>query len=185
MFFVGNWEFVVKDFFESVVGHYVAFLPILIFFTIYKFTHSWKIPFIVGGVLSFFYLAFFLIKGIRQDWIVAGINCFLIGGALMYLLNLRWLGYMYSNLGYTTVLLWIFIVGVLATIFSRDGFIGIELKSRSVVRLFSVYLLVGVLATIIFSLYFSKQIFNVAPIPFIFLFILRAAFVARLKRCCS
>jgi hypothetical protein len=167
---------------KIIIGRYITFLPLIIFMISYRIWSSWKTAFTVGGTVSCLYLLFVFYEHIRHDLIMTGVNCFLIGGAAMSIFKLRWLGNMYRYFGYTTILVWIFVVGLIATIFSEEGFVGIKHANKKLVTLFSIYLLAGTLLSICFSIYFAKQIFKLGAIPFVFLLVLRALLVARLKR---
>ena len=170
-----------KNFIKKTIGSYVTFLPLIVFMAMYKIYSNWHTAFIFGGAVSCLYLLFVFYEHIKNDLFMMGVNCFLIGGATMCVFKLYWLGSIYKYFGYSTVLIWIFIVGLIATLFSSDGFIAVKHQNKKLVKLFSTYLLSGVLISIAFSLYFAKQIFMIAPIPFIFLFILRELLVTKLK----
>jgi len=174
-----------KQIAQVIIKRYITFLPLIVFMASYNIWSSWKTAFIVGGAVSCFYLSVVFYKRITQDSFMTGINCFLLGGASMYLFNIGWLGWIYEYFGYTTILLWIFIVGLCTTILSSEGFIGIEHANKKLVRLFSVYLLLGTLLAIGGSLYFAEQMARFGFVPFVFLFLLRSVLVTQAQKCSS
>jgi len=167
---------------KAIVGRYLTFLPLIVFMLSYDMFFGWETSFIIAGIVSCLYLLFVFYKHIKHDLFMLGVNCFLIGGAIMSIFKIGWLSSMYRYFGYSTILVWIFIVGLITTLFSEEGFVAVKHKNKKRVKLFSIYLLAGTLLAIAFSMYFANQIFTFGALPFIFLFLLRWLLVARLER---
>ena len=175
---------------KLIIGRYLTFLPLIIFLLTYKFSSSWSTSFTIGGVVSCAYLLLVFYEHIRHDLIMTGVNCFLIGGAVMSIFKIRWLGKVYGYFGFSTILVWIFIVGLIATILSPEGFIGVKHKNKQLIKIFSIALLVGVLLAIAYSMYFIKIIYGpsvvkakpqLLALSFLFLFLVRWFLVKHLK----
>ena len=156
--------------YKDIVGKYVILLPIIVFMWTYKVYNTWKVAFLVGGAVAIAYLLFAFLRKIKIDPFMVGINCFLIGGASMFITNLGILKYMYSTFMYSTIFIWIFIVGIFYTIFSKTGFA--DVKKNSVVS--SVSLLGATLVSVLFSWCFTKNIFVAGVAPFLALSVFRA-----------
>lgn len=145
---------------KIIIGRYITFLPLIIFMATYKYSSSWETAFTVGGVAAGLYLLFVFCKHIKHDLLITGVNCFLIGGAAMAVFNIGWLDKIYSYFGFSTVLVWMFIVGLIATIFSPEGFVGVKSDNKRLVMMTSISLLAGVLLAIVYSMYFINIIYG-------------------------
>ena len=128
------------------------------------------------------YVGWILYKKIEADEFMLGINGFLIGGLVIYVFNIGWLMNFYSQFPYTTILLWLCIVGTITTFYTDRGFIGLKDYKPAVIRKLSIYLLLATIGATIFSWYFGRNLFIGAWLPFVFLNTLQEQLKRRASR---
>ena len=89
-----------KEIVKSILEKYLTFLPLFIFVYSYRMWSDWQTAFIAGGIISVFYILFILYKKVKSDMYMIGVNCFLIGGAAMYVFNIGFLQIVSQVLGH-------------------------------------------------------------------------------------
>lgn len=144
----------------------LPFLPLSSFLITYRCMHDWQPAFIVGGVVSLVYMLLSFKSKIIVPRFLLAINLFLLGGTSMYVFNLIWLQNLYDSFLYTTLFLWMCIVGVVTTLFSKAGFIGIDSTHTKAVRLASFSLLFATIIATLVSWYFNPNFLLAAVVPF-------------------
>lgn len=116
-----------------------------------------------------------------MDRIMLGINLFLIVGAIGFLLNndtiLDWYGSTKGGPLFCAVA----IVGIITTMFSSRGFIGVVAKKRELVVYSSLLLLAATFIALVWSVSAESQgIFWAIVVPFILLKVMREKLIEHL-----
>lgn len=160
----------------------IQFFPLLAFVWGEHLKLGWDYLFIFSGCLAAVLVTLSLFKVIQKsDKFVLAFNCFLIGGAAMFLFNIKFLGYVYKNFIEATLFIWLFIIGVITTLFAPEGFIDLQSSDKAKVRMLSLYLLAGVVGAFVFSIFFKGNTFIAGAIPYIGLTILRKILAEKVK----
>lgn len=128
--------------------NFAAFFPLfpLTVFVLYAFWggkpdfERFKTAFTIGGSLAGVQLAWTLWGGTVVNRVVLGVNLYLVIGALSFYLNWVLLGRAYDNLRETGVVAAITLIGLITTIASPYGFVGIagpraKVRNRSMIML--------------------------------------------------
>lgn len=129
---------------------------------------AWRDAFIVGGIASVVVVAIQLYKKEIIDRCMLGINLFLILGAVGFLCDISLLLYYYSAYKGVSLLSCIAVVGLLTTLFSPAGFIGIEItKKRLIYDASFQLLLVNILAIVWSFIMNSEGLFLAVVVPYL------------------
>ena len=146
---------------------------------------DWKGPFIMGGCLALISILILMLQKRNLSRVLLGVNIHLITGGGAFIVGLCWLLGLYGKLGPASMLAWIILVGIAATLFSSKGFIDIFADDKKSVRLYSCYLLLVAIAAFGVSLFFRNTILVADVIPFLVIFIsgdlLKSKFSEKIK----
>lgn len=170
-----------NDLTKTIIGRFGTFLPLIIFLVAAKYASSWTIALAIGGAASCMYLLFVFCGRIRHDLIMTGIHCLLISAAAIFIFEIHWLDGIINYLDFSIVFVWIFIVGLIATIFSPEGFIQVKSKNRQLVRFTSLQLLL-LLGIMSFFMFASQKTMGFQPIFFLGLFFIILLLARRFLR---
>lgn len=159
------------------------FLPLTTFLATYRLSSlfcqptnnscSWRLAFIVGGIAALAQTALFVGKKYELNPIMLAINCFLLCGGIGMAFGISIILEFYRNFMQTTLLIWLLIIGIMTTIFSKKGFAGIEHTSQSKVIKYSLILIFVTSLAIVWSLYFKNNFLFSIVIPFASVVLLR------------
>ncbi|WP_428698294.1 hypothetical protein [Stappia sp.] len=137
----------------------------------------------IGATLAAAVLIVFRACKVRFNPILLGINIHLLLVTpiivTVFRLGASETGETLTRYSYQGVLITIFLVGLMLTFVSREGFVGHERLSKSSVRKYSVLLLLATLAAIAWSFIYSNGALLGVALPIIALFALRRLLIAR------
>lgn len=160
----------------------LQFLPLSFFMITYRVMGDWQPAFIAGGITALLQIAIFLYQKIELDRFILAINCFLVGGATMYVFDIAWLQNLYDHFLYTTLFVWLCIIGAITTIFSKNGYLGIPHNNPKMIRAFSLSLLFGTVIATAFSWFFQGDFIFAAVVPWVFLIFLKKTLSAKIQK---
>ena len=120
----------------------------------------------VGGGLAVVELAVLTCRAALANRLVVGANLWLAAGGLAALTRQWWWLEGYRHLGESGLFIGIAAVGLVTTLFSEAGFVGVRGERRRI-RLGSVVLLVAVLAALAMSVRFRGSVQWAAVVPVI------------------
>jgi hypothetical protein len=144
-----------------------------------KLLESWKPLFICGGAIALIVIILFLQKKLIFNRILLAINLYLISGALASIFNKISFG-TYFKLQGSGMILWVIAIGIISTIFSSKGFIGVDSKYKKSIKKYSVYLLACSVIAFIVSFTLKGNRILSELIPFTCLFIIQKSFQKKL-----
>jgi len=149
---------------------FIEFIPISAFGIVVRLTSEngvdWKLAFIIGGCFAVIEKSLLLANRFPLDRILLGTDVFLIIGGLGYLFSLQFILNIYLFLFQATLFASLLIVGVLTTIFTERGFIGVKHHQRDRVILFSLFLLGTGAAAFLLSYIFRGDYMLAGVLPF-------------------
>jgi len=145
---------------------------------------NWRLPFLVSGGAALGVILFFVYRRLIFNRLLLGINLYLMGGTIGFLTGYWWLNNLYRHLQASGLLAWIFLTGLVATLFSPHGFTGSVFTDSSSVKKQSAFLLLCTGVSFTLSYTFRGDRLLSETLPFAGLFILQAILKARLKEDC-
>ena len=165
----------------------IKILPIFIFMLYARLNGmtelAWKNAFFIGGIAAIFVVTIQLYKKILIDRLVLGINLFLLLGAVAFLSE--WdhlLDYYQAHKG-AVLLSCIFVIGLITTVFTSAGFIGVKSEKKEKIKIYSYILLFINIATIVISTTLNSYGIIASVIaPFILLKLCRDTYVEKIKK---
>lgn len=165
----------------------IKILPIIIFMLYARLNGmtelAWKNAFFIGGIAAIIVVAIQLYKKILIDRLVLGINLFLLLGAVAFFAEWDQVLYYYQMYKGVVFLSCIFVVGLITTLFTSAGFIGVRSEKRQKIKTYSSALLLVNIATIIISILLNPYGIIASVIaPFIGLKLCRDAYVEKIKQ---
>ena len=124
---------------------WIDFLPLAIFsygsrLGLVGADGSWTNAFYLGAGLALLKVGYLWYRGLKFDYIALGTTLFLIYGALGYALH-KPLLVPYDIFMQSVIFLWIFIVGIIATVATKEGFIQLPDEYHKHTRIGSLALL--------------------------------------------
>ena len=164
---------------------YLNLLPLIAFMAYaraYGMTQqSWTGAFEFAGLLAVGVIAVLWQQGVTLNRIMLGVNCFFIVGGLGFLFNnseiLEW----YSATKGGPFFGCIAMVGLLSTLFTKAGFIGVASKNKRAIQYASFLLLAVTFCALIWSVHNDEQgLMWAVAIPFIILRFVRQQLVDHL-----
>ena len=164
---VGQWLLNVLEF-----ASLPTFLVSLNQFQSYQ-TGRWAEPYYLSTLVAAVVTTFFLLRGVVLNRLAIGINLYLVSGCLAQWFELTSVNQFYGETRAAGMLMWIMIVGVVATTISRAGFIGVGLVNVQRRLLLSLALLVGAVVATGLSYYFIGNRWLSEFVPFVLLFTLQ------------
>jgi len=168
------------------------FLPLGIFLLTYRISTffwptcsnscPWRTAFIVGGIAALLQTAIFLYKRYELNPLILAVNCFLLCNSIGIIFDIKIILEFYRNFMQTTLLIWLLIIGVITTCFSKKGFIGITHAKHSKIIKYSL-ILIGVAGlAVAWSFYFKNNLLLSAFVPFISVVLLRSYLISVLLK---
>ncbi len=152
----------------------VQYSPIILFVWLARFNFSWEIAFLCSGAIAIILLGVLLFLQRLLDRFVIAVYCFLIAGAVMIVGNIVFLQNVYEYFMQAMLPFWLFLVGLISTLVTKEGFIGVVSKQREKVYLYSWYLVGASALAFGFSFLFKGNMIIAGMVPFILLKILQA-----------
>jgi hypothetical protein len=115
---------------KTVIGYFLGFIALAVFawlsFSQGKPTEAtWRFAFMVSGAIAvaeLFVLVYLISKPANR--LVIAANIYLALGGLAFAFDQEWFLRKYEQLGLSAILLLMFVVGIVSTIFSSAGFVG-------------------------------------------------------------
>lgn len=160
----------------------LQYLPLTLFVWLIRFRYDWPAVFISAGFCAFVFLLILLKQKNVIDRFVLALYCFLMGGAAMFIFNIDWLQFLYQYFDKAMLLIWLFVVGILSTVMTSTGFIGVESVNKEKRNLYSYYLLIGVMIGLCVALYNRESILLAGAFPFMSVRFLQIIFKVLLSR---
>ncbi len=141
---------------------------------------NWEGPFVLSGFVALAVILVFLYRKLLLNRIFLGINLYLFSGGLAFITHQWWLNQIYDSLQASGVLIWVIGIGVISTLISSKGFIGVESPDKKTIKKYSFFLLAA--SAIAFALSFGFQGNRILSesIPFVGLFLVHSSLKARL-----
>ena len=164
----------------------LQWLPLFVFLSFARFNEMsddlWRQAFYVSSICALVVTAFLIYKKIILDRLRFGINLFLISGAFAFLTDSESvLRFFEANKG-VVFFSGIIAVGLLTTLFSPLGFIGISVRDKQQLKKMSFVLLGATIGALIWSVFMNDYDTLVAVVvPFIALRFLRKALIDKLE----
>ncbi len=142
---------------------------------------AWHNAFILAGFFTVFILIVLLRHSIVLDRLMLGVNLFFLVGAYGFVSGndaiLEW----YSASKGGPFFGWIVVVGLLATLFTQYGFVGVRHKNKQAVQYTSFLLLAAAVVALIWSVRIDEQGLLISVvIPFILLGVIRDQLVRQM-----
>lgn len=159
----------------------LQYLPLTLFVWLIRFQYDWPMIFIVAGTSALLFLFVLWKQKNIIDRFVLAIYLFLIGGAVMFIGNVGWLQAVYEYFDKAMLLLWLFFVGIISTIITPQGFIGVESIDKRKQKSYSYYLLIATMIGLIWAFYRRENIFLAGMVPFLALRLLQIILRSLLK----
>ena len=134
---------------------------------------NWKMPFVVSGSAA---IVVIIISSYRKsifDRILLGFNLYFISGGFALIAQQWWLSRFYDQLQASGLLLWVIATGIATTVFSSNGFIGVESADAKLIKKYSYYLLLFSIIAFSLSLYSQGNRLFSELIPFIGIFLIQ------------
>jgi multisubunit Na+/H+ antiporter MnhB subunit len=141
---------------------------------------EWRTPYYAATALALAGVIVLWRTGATLNRIYLGITLYFISGTIALLTRWPWLNEEYGRLEGTAMLMWVLVVGLVATIGSPRGFAGIQADPR-IVRRASLLLLAITAAATVFSLAFVGQRALSSFAPFIVVFISQALIARKMR----
>jgi hypothetical protein len=151
---------------------FFQFLP-LSFFSTYAFWHGqvsnerWLDAFQVSALLAVVQLAYFVRSKQVMSRLILSANLYLILGGSAALLQQWWLFDVYEKLQESAIFLIMIVVGLLTTIYSEYGFVGVVDVNSQQIKKASTWLLLATVFALILSIYLQGQITLSTVVPII------------------
>ena len=160
-------------------------IPLSIFLIYFRFVdaknlQNWRSTFFICGLVSFLIIILFLYKKMLFNRLLLGTNIYFLCGGIAFITHQWWLLEIYNKLQASGVLVWIIIVGIVSTLLSPRGFIGVQSPDIKSVKKFSLYLLFLSLCAFIISFGFQGSRILSEILPFIALYVILSFFKKRL-----
>ena len=134
----------------------ILFLPLAAFLVTYRIAQDWQIAFFVGAGFTVLQMGIFLYERVAIDRFMLAVNLFVLGAAIGFLFKINWLLDLYETYIQATLFGYLVLVGIVSTCCTRLGFINVEARP-AVVRIYSIYLLIGTLIAFGISLYLKNR----------------------------
>ena len=168
---------------------FLEFVPLIIYFTFARAGNAdgagrqWEIAFVFSGILSVATLAVLMRhKAYILNRVMLGTNLFLISGAVAVLTRFSLMLDFYRRTNPAPLFAWIIAVGVVASLISPYGFVGIPDPDVKRKFLHSTLLLAAAGAALGISILFHGQIVYADILPFIGLFIVNDRLQSRIPK---
>lgn len=143
---------------------------------------DWLCPYSLSSVLAILALGALRLTGQIANRIYLGIAAYFLSGALALVLHWRSVNAWYGAVEAAAMFCWVCVVGMLTTVASPQGFIGLDTGFRDRTRQASLLLLGAALLATALSFGFIGRMFLHAYLPFVALFAVQALLRARYSR---
>ncbi len=142
---------------------------------------AWQGPWLASGGVALAVILLFIFQKRIFHRIFLGINVYLLSGAAAFVTHQWWLTGIYDNLRASGVLLWVIATGIVSTIFSPRGFLGIDSFDAKAVKKYSFYLLIVAVLAFAVSLGFRGNHLLSELVPFMSLYLAYGFFNEKCK----
>ncbi|MCG8529497.1 MAG: hypothetical protein MI749_02410 [Desulfovibrionales bacterium] len=128
---------------------------------------NWGVVFMVSGLAAIVVTSICLHKKISLNRIFLGINIYLCCGGLTFATKQWWLTRVYEHFQASGMILWVIIIGLISTLVSPNGFVGVHSPDKKRIQTFSVYLILLSLGAFAVSYAFRGNALLSEMIPFV------------------
>ncbi len=165
---------------------FVQFAPLSVFLAIIRWSDAsgpdWKLAFIAGGCIAVIEsILLFASKNVVNRFILA-VNLFLFVGGVSFLFQIYSVLGLYKNLMQSALFASLILVGVMTTLFSAYGFIGVKHSNKHMVRSRSIFLLIASSVALILSIIFRGNMLFAGILPFVGLLFINKLICLKLNR---
>jgi len=153
----------------------LQFLPLTIFLVYARLNGmtdlAWRDAFILAGVTTLIVVAIQVYKKVTFDRLMLGVNLFLLVGAIGFLGKLYGLLSLYGTYKGAALLICTSLIGIVATLFTKAGFIGVNVIGKAPLkRRYSCFLLIINMIAIVWAIItYQYGLLISAAFPFIVL----------------
>jgi len=164
---------------KKLLDNSIASLP-LTFFLIYihlieiKTRSDWQLPYLLASVLGLGAIIYLYRNSIILNRIFLGITLYFCSGLIGLLIEWDWLNHVYGELEALGMLYWILLVGIMSSIMSPYGFLGMRNPGYFSKTQGSLLLLLSCLIATAVATFFINNILLGEWLPFIFIFSVRS-----------
>jgi len=150
------------------------FLPLIFWWYTLQFQDSIEAAFLWAGGVALVATAVLYFLKIKMNKFLLAANCFFMGGALLFVVNIDWLEQLYAFHGNVVYFAWLFIVGLISMFISKEGFIDLEgEKDKTKILRTSFYLLCGVVVAGVVGYKFAGDMISGLLLPILGLVLFR------------
>ena len=165
---------------KNLLNDVIESIP-LSFFLLYiqcidiKQSHDWLLPYLMASVAALGSMVYLARRGVILNRLSVGINLYFLSGLFGLVFEWLWLNQLYGQVRGLGMLGWIVALGIVTSLFSCHGFIGLANADRASLAQGSLLLLLASILALIMAGYFIDNRFWGEWFPFIFLFLTRSA----------
>ncbi len=144
--------------------------------------HEWRLPYYAATALAIAGTVLLVRLGATLNRIYLAIALYFVSGSIALLTRWPWLNETYGRLEGTAMLYWVLLVGVICTLASARGFIGLDSADARAVRAGSLLLLaITLVAAAASALTVGNRLLS-SFLPFIVVFVAHGIIKARLRQ---
>jgi hypothetical protein len=153
----------------AIIEYLLGFIALVVFVT-YAYANGlptnarWETAFKLGAALAAVEIAVLYLRKPPMNRLILGGNIWLLAGGLAFVVGQESFLRAYERLGEVSVFVSILAVGILSTLFSKNGFIGVQTERRALLAP-SLWLLLGVVAALCVAIYFKGDVKLAAVLP--------------------
>ena len=153
----------------TVIEYLLGFMALAIFVA-YAYAHGtptvarWEQAFKLGAILAALEIAILYARKPPMNRLILGGNIWLLVGGLAFVFGQEKFLRMYESMGEASVFAAILCVGIIATLYSKNGFVGVQ-ASRNKVLTYSAYLLIATATAFVTAIVFKGNIKIAGVLP--------------------
>jgi hypothetical protein len=144
--------------------------------------HQWLWPYLLSSIASVSSTTYLMHRDVILNRLFLGINCYFLSGLIGLVFNLTELNQWYGQVRAVGMLYWIIACGILCTLFSPFGFLGVSDASRKTIIVGSMLLLLSTMASALIASLCSNNLFWGEWFPFVLLFSIKSFLVSLGKK---
>ena len=162
------------------------FIPISVFLWYVRYEGAspsvWRVAFMLGGGVAVVETLLLFLKKVPLNRLVLAVNLFLFVGGLAFAADIGLILRVYKNLMQTSLFVSLIIVGIISTVASKSGFVGVPHPEQRIVMRFSLGLLAASVVALCLSIIFRGNMMYAGVLPFIGIILINIAMTRVLRR---
>ena len=153
----------------AIIEYLLGFIALAVFVA-YAYANGlptvarWESAFKLGAVLAALEITILSFRKAPMNRLILGGNIWLLAGGLAFILGQESFLRVYERLGEVSVFVSILAVGIMSTVFSRNGFVGVEAPRQAVITQ-SLWLIAAVIAALCMAVFFKGDVKLAAVLP--------------------